>query len=520
MYVLGKQWQDGYLDATPGTGSLRIQVALWLTAGPVSGAFIERPFSPRMVLQYTRDVGVRQVATKIRSRLAESLRNRKVVALGLGRIAAGSADATLPTGTPVAFVAPTAPPCAERLVLDERLVRPLDVARPEVLDDGDGLTYVEQGPSFAALDALAGWTADAGQPLDGDAVESAFEALWSWLDRRPATETRRLPLAAPTAVLERSEDPGNRTGRLDAAVFGLGNYAKTQILANLPRGIRVSCVHEIDPTQLGPVAGLDWAADTAPRLREEERYDAVFIAGYHHTHAGLAVATLERGGYAVVEKPVVTTRDELDQLLTAARAHPGRVFSCFHMRHNPLFDGAREGLGLSASDPIHYHCQVFEIPLPARHWYRWPNSRSHLVSNGCHWVDHFLHLNDFSPPARTDVWLGGNGDTHVSVELANGAVLGLHLTHEGSPRVGVRQHVELRAGGRTLTVDDGARAVLEDRLGIRARRRINKLSVYGRMYRRIGETMLAGGEGDSAASIERSAGLMLDLEDQLAGKER
>ena len=520
MYVLGKQWQDGYLDPTPGPGSLRIQVALWLTAGPVTGAFIERPFSPRMVLQYTRDVGVRQVATKIRSRLAESLRNRKVVALGLGNVVAGAADASPPPGTPVAFVAPTAPPCAERLVLDPRLVREVDSARLEALGDGAGVSYAEQGPPAAGFDALAGWTPDAGQPLDGGAVESAFEALWAWLDRPPEGATQVLPLPAATAVLERSEDPGGRTGQLDAAVFGLGNYAKTQILANLPRGIRVRCVHEIDPTQLGPVGGLDWAADTSPRMREGERYDAVFIAGYHHTHADLAVSTLEQGGYAVVEKPVVTTRDELGRLLTAVRSRPGRLFSCFHMRHNPLFDDARGALGLAVGDPIHYHCQVFEIPLPERHWYRWPNSRSHLVSNGCHWVDHFLHLNDFAEPARTDVWLGGNGDTHVSVELANGAVLGLHLTHEGSPRVGVRQHVELRAGGRTLTVDDGARAVLEDRLGIRARQRINKLAVYGRMYRRIGETMLAGGEGDSAASIERSAGLMLDLEAQLIGGER
>ena len=512
MYVLGKRWRDGYLDAALGPGTVRVQVALWSTAGPVSGAFIERPFSPRMVLQYTRDVGVRQVATKIRSRLAESLRNRKVVAVGLGRIVGGDA---LDEGTPVAFLAPTAPPCAERLVLDRGLVRPVDGARLDGLADRAGPLYLDRGTAIPDLEALAGWTPDAGRPLDVEAVARAHDALLDWVDPRPSGET--LPLAAPSPIRERSAGPDGPPGRLDAALFGLGNYAKTQILANLPRGIRVRCVHEVDPTQLGPADRFDWIGDTRPTFRDDERYDAVFIAGYHHTHADLAVTTLERGGYAVVEKPVVTTRPQLARLLEAAGAHPGRVFSCFHMRHNPLFGDPRRQLGLGDGDPIHYHCQVFEIPLPERHWYRWPSSRSHLVSNGCHWVDHFLHLNDFAAPARTDVWQGGNGDTHVSVELANGAVLGLHLTHEGSPRVGVRQHVELRAGGRTLTVDDGARAVLEDRMGILARRRINKLAVYGRMYRRIGETMLAGGEGDPIASLERSAGLMLDLEEQLTG---
>ena len=45
--------------------------------------------------------------------------------------------------------------------------------------------------------------------------------------------------------------------------------------------------------------------------------------------------------------------------------------------------------------------------------------------------------------------------------------------------------------------------------------RVDRGDSYARMYRTISERVMAHGDGDSLLSIERSAGLTLDLEQQL-----
>ncbi len=71
---------------------------------------------------------------------------------------------------------------------------------------------------------------------------------------------------------------------------------------------------------------------------------------------------------------------------------------------------AREDLAAAPGQPMSCHCVVYEVPLPRRHWYRWPVSSDRLVSNGCHWVDHFLFLNGFARERSAEAWSAGNGD--------------------------------------------------------------------------------------------------------------
>jgi predicted dehydrogenase len=240
----------------------------------------------------------------------------------------------------------------------------------------------------------------------------------------------------------------------------------------------------------------------------------VLIAGFHHTHAGLAVEALRRGGFAVVEKPLITRRDQLDPLLAEVERSP-RLFACFHKRYSAFNAQAALDLAVRPGDPIHYHCVVFEEPLPDLHWYRWPNSGSRLVSNGCHWIDHFLFLNGYAKPIRSTVLRALGDIAIVTVELENGAVFSMTLGDQGSPRLGVREYIELRAGQRTSTIMDATRYRSEDRSRVLRRLRVGRQESYTRMYRSIGKTILAGGEGDSLASIEVCNRLLIDLEDQL-----
>src|SRR5581483_3643815 len=217
-----------------------------------------------------------------------------------------------------------------------------------------------------------------------------------------------------------------------------------------------------------------------------------------------------------VEKPIVTTEEQLAEVLDAVQPGGRRLFSCFHKRYSPFNELALADLGIAPGDPVSYHCIVYEVPLPARHWYRWPRSRSRIVSNGCHWLDHFLFLNGF-PDVRDATIAAVTPDAlSCAVTLANGAVFTMVLTDRGSERLGVQDHVELRAGGVTVAIANGAvyRAEGPDR--VLRRRRASRLAGHRRMYAAIGRAILEGEPGDSPRSIEVSAGLMLRLERALA----
>ncbi|MCM3884758.1 oxidoreductase [Frankia sp. R82] len=527
--LVAGRWLDGYLDETVVAGCVRIRPTLWITLFPVDGQYFVRGGGPREVAAYTREFGMQAVARKGVSRLRERGRNHRHVVVGLGVIIAsdapgtsdvpgtasapGTSDAADPlvVGTTVAFVAPAHPAGMERVVLDRRLVR----AYPRAAGGGtEGPIVCRTRPATTPPDVddpLIGWSPMSGATFDPRSVDR----LVSWLAvewRGPRPDDRTLPGTSAVTTRDRHPPAAGDGTRPTATLFGLGHYAKTQVVPHIRDHLELVRIHEVDPVQIGIRRAGRIAFDTSPLPCPDEPSDVDLIAGFHHTHAPLALAALRRGAVAVVEKPVVTTESDLAELVKHLDAG-GRLFACFQRRHSPMNDWLRADLRLAdAGEPMLYSAVVFEEPLPSRHWYRWPASRSRLVSNGCHWIDHFLWLNDFAPVRRQTVSVARGGTYTVYVELANDAALSLVLTSIGGSRYGLREHTELRANGVTITIVDGARYTAEAGSRLLRRRRVNRLDAYPAMYRDICTRLVAGVPGESAREIRATAELTLRLD--------
>ncbi|MEB2345963.1 MAG: hypothetical protein OZ948_14635 [Deltaproteobacteria bacterium] len=511
----GDSWNDGYLDYHLTEDSVRIQVASWANLERITGQYFERPKSIQMLLEYLREFGPGSVMRKVRSRLGESLRNEKYLATGIGTVIErrGTGPAV---GTAVAFVAPSHPRCVERIVLSNLLVREIPAELLARRSSSEGVTLVAWTGPGTIPEPIAAWHPESGRKLEPEVVEEAFERVAAFWGGEPLAE-RILPLGptSPVAVSHGAPKPRRDDKRLTGVIFGLGNYAKTNIIPCVKKWVDIRAVHELDPTQIGRIGDLPWAVSTSPVLLDGETFQVHFVAGYHHTHADQAIVALESGAIAVVEKPAVTDPDQLARLLRALEGREGRLFSGYHMRHNPLFALAREDLRVGPGEPISICSDVFEVALPARHWYRWPNARSHVISNGCHWIDQFLFMNDYSRPRRWSATRSQNGDSVSQVELENGASLVLHLTHLGSPRIGVQNHVVMRARDRTVTVSNGSSYLAEGPLRVLRRTRINRMQAYSRMYRQIAQSIAAKQPGDSLRSLRVLNELVLELDEAL-----
>ncbi|MEJ2673442.1 MAG: Gfo/Idh/MocA family oxidoreductase, partial [Deltaproteobacteria bacterium] len=515
MYVRNmSSWHNSFLDYHRAPGNYRVSVELYIILKRIEHLHTEN-WKFIKIINYIKELGLWAVIRKARSRLNERLRNEKFLACGIGTICEADPDKPHRLGQKVLFIAPCHPQCVERIVLPPQLLKPL----PEGICDYDfqksEIVWVDARQYLKNDDLikLVYYSQFSGRTIDEQLVKRAF-ALVEEIISKPGMLVGQKLETSSNPVTERYENSSSdQDGRLRAVIFGYGHYAKTIIIPNLDRAIRVAKVHEIDPMQLGPVKRLPFDVDSSPMPRPDERFDVICIAGYHHTHATLGIYGLKKDCYVIIEKPPVTTWDQLHELLEAMDQSEGKLFVGYTRRYLVFNKFIRKDLGLKDNEPLSYYCIVNMARMPKLHWYHWPNAGSQIISNGCHWIDHFLFLNDYVAFKSYGAIQFNNEDIVCWAELENGSTFNMVITQDGSMRTGYRENIEIRSKDSTVRIRDLSHYTAEGPSRILRKANVNKPVVYMNMYRTVSHKIVAGQAGDTRESLERTASLMLGLED-------
>jgi predicted dehydrogenase len=462
-------------------------------------------------------VGVEGLITKTWSRLREDRRNEKFVSCGVGTILEGPNDGPFRTGDTVCFIAPWHPALAERVVLPPHLVFTFD--RAETLEiPENSIAYLpnkETRRDTAWWSPIRAWSVYAGTPLNIALKTELEKSLRTELGATEWSHATRYHAAHPTPVATtQGASPRDGRGTKTGILYGFGNYAKINIIPYSKPYVHIKTVHEIDPTQISISRGIErWESSPFPQLNEKA--DVWFVASYNHTHVPITLHALRQGGYVVVEKPVAMDYDELAELEATLRRTGRKLFIGFHKRYGLFNELARQDLGVPIGEPISYHSIVYELVQPELFWYNWPVSRSTFFANGCHQIDHFLHLNNFSKPRDAGIKLLQDDAVEVWIELENGATFTTTFSEKGVYRVGPRDFVELKVHNRNVRITDAIRYQSEDNQRIIRKVRIVKTNSYKAMYQTICKKIANNEPGDTIESVMVSTKLMLDLEEQL-----
>lgn len=507
------RWVDGWVDYYLGPREERLQVLACNNLSKLDELYFIRNKSLRLVWNYLKILGPREVLKKIISRRKEFSRNEKFMSVGIGRVVESKDEVRL--GKVVGFLATSHPACCERIVISKALIFEFD----EELSANDGIIYhngADDERIDEELERLSGWSVYAGG-FDPNLSKNTLQVFKSMGNEVPTSHIKGFPIKSSRISEIRESSTAKSDSRKSAVLFGYGNYAKTVVIPNIKKYVRVDRIHEVDPLQMDlKNTSVTW--DSSPLWRSKKNCDVALIAGFHHTHAPLAIDALSNGIDVVIEKPIVVDSDQLVELLTTMENSDARLFSCFHKRYSGFNDYSLRDLGVTAGDPISYHCIVYEVPLPELHWYRWNNSGSRIVSNGCHWIDHFLYLNEFSTIDDTSLIEGRDGTINCTVSLDNGALFTMTLTDKGSERIGVQDYIELRAGTVTVKIINGTRYSSENSKRVLRRLRENRIRNYQNMYNTIGRLILTGGRGDTIESLKLSGETILELDRKIKNK--
>ncbi len=516
--LAGKKWREGYLDYCRNKNEYRIQVFAWKNLEKLENVYHTRVKSLRLLINYFPVVGPHGLFTKTWSRLREERRNEKYVSCGMGKIIESPDNKIFQKGDWVDFVAPLHPALVERVVLPEELIFGIDKSNlPEMSEDA--ILYSSFGKNEQQdvwWKDVMGWSVYSGIEISKEARKKLADGLVNEIKNSKWLNSQKIDIknANPVSETRGQISNINSNNKKSGVLFGYGNYAKTNIIPYSKPFVEIKSVHEIDPTQIFFEQGIErW--DSSPLPRKDEKYDVYFVASYNHTHVPITLHALNQGAYVVVEKPVVNDYDELNELEKALRKSGRKLFIGFHKRYGAFNKFALEDLGVKYGEPISYHSIVYELLQPEFFWYNWPVSRSTFFANGCHQIDHFLHLNNFSKPINSDIKLLQDNAVEVWIELENGATFTTTFSEKGSLRVGPRDIVELKVHGRNIRIIDAIKYQSEDNYRIIRKKRIFKTNSYRDMYQEIGRKIANNEDGDSIESILISAKIMLDLEEKL-----
>jgi predicted dehydrogenase/threonine dehydrogenase-like Zn-dependent dehydrogenase len=278
----------------------------------------------------------------------------------------------------------------------------------------------------------------------------------------PGAEGRKQRIISVSGDGRAASGPAPATGRCVLGVIGAGNYAQAMLLPHLKgrSDVELATVATSSGVTARKVAermGFRNAASDADEVINDPAINAVLIATRHHLHAKYLVAALEKGKAVFVEKPMVMTREELDQVAALFAKGGCRVHVGFNRRFAPTAVAAREHLSGAASQTMLY--RVNAGPLAAGNWNRDPvQGGGRLVGEGCHFID-FLGFLSGSLPERVHArGLGGGArdaeDSWViDMGFRNGSVGTILYTALGDPAF-PKERVESFGAGRVAVIDD------------------------------------------------------------------
>lgn len=187
----------------------------------------------------------------------------------------------------------------------------------------------------------------------------------------------------------------------------------------------------------GKVVG-DWR-----ELIALDEIDAVDVCTPNASHAELAIAAAKAGKHALVEKPIATTLDEADAMISAARAADTILMTAHNVRYAPVFVAVAEEIASGSLGEIGAVRAAFghsgpQVWAPEAAWFF---DRS--LSGGGALMDLGVHVADLLRSLLSDeveevgAILSGSKDVEeaaqVIMRFERGAIASMHVSWVANP---------------------------------------------------------------------------------------
>jgi predicted dehydrogenase/D-arabinose 1-dehydrogenase-like Zn-dependent alcohol dehydrogenase len=249
-----------------------------------------------------------------------------------------------------------------------------------------------------------------------------------------------------------------------AVMLGAGNFAKMTMAPALAKTkARLKYVSDLTNApacaHIAKKYGFENATSDTDAVLADTTVNTVFIATGHNSHAALTRMALAAGKHVFVEKPLSMNQEELNSVIAAAKAVPGkqlmvgfnRRFSPFTVKIKSLLAGRSEPLSMS------FICNAGIIPPNV--WVHDPErGGGRIIGEACHFIDLLSFIADSPVVSVASVQMGKGVAVHedkmsIVLGFADGSIGTVNYFangHKGYPK----ETLEVYSEGRILKLDN------------------------------------------------------------------
>lgn len=253
--------------------------------------------------------------------------------------------------------------------------------------------------------------------------------------------------------------------KVRVALIGAGGFAKVKLLPILSKMSNVSIVGVVDANMTNAlnVGKLYSDAQTTTHelhLANQDNIDAFVISSPHKYHYEQALHALSKGKAVFLEKPMITTFQQLEQLQSFITTHPSIPFCVDYNRSfSPFAQKIKKELN-KRKNPIVMQYRMNAGFIPKDHWIQTEIGAGRIIGEACHIFDLFAYLTDAQPrsisveaiaPTHENLFPTDNFSAQIS--YSDGSVCSLLYTALGHSGLG-KERLELFYDSKTIVMDD------------------------------------------------------------------
>jgi predicted dehydrogenase len=256
-----------------------------------------------------------------------------------------------------------------------------------------------------------------------------------------------------------------KKGKINVALIGAGNFAKSYHLPNLKRikDYNIYAIVDHNPANAKKVAeqyGAKFFATDYKSVLKDKNVDLVVITTRHDSHAKITIDTAKAGKDILVEKPMAMNEQELTNVVNTLLKSKVNFMVGFNRRFSPLTIKAKELLN-EKEGPIIINYTVNAGKLPLDSWIYDPKEGGgRIIGECCHFFDlfNFFISSDVESLTATSTTsnipdIKSEDNIVATIKYKDGSIATLTYNSIGSEELS-KERIEIMREGCTLIIDD------------------------------------------------------------------
>lgn len=259
--------------------------------------------------------------------------------------------------------------------------------------------------------------------------------------------------------------PARAYGPVRIGMIGAGGFAKVKLMPIISKlsNIKINAIADADITTAMNTSNLYKAAKACADytdLFKEDLIDAVVIASPHKFHCAQTIDALSHGKAVFIEKPMVTTWDQLHDMRSFLKSHAqARICVDYNRAFSPFMQKIK-GVLNNRKQPLIMHYRMNAGFISKDHWTQTDIGAGRIIGEACHIFDLFYYLTDSQPIAvsvesmqSSDENIFPTDNFSAQVSFEDGSVCSLLYTSVGHKKLS-KERMELFFDGKAIVMDD------------------------------------------------------------------